>query len=259
MSAIAGRQDKGLQVAESSSINSLMQIISNAATDPNYDANKLMHLLEVKEKWEAQEARKAFVKALNDFKANPPTLSKNKRVSFKTSSGKTEYDHASLDHVSEEIGKALAKHNLSHRWDVEQLDGGMIRVTCVLTHSMGHSERVPMQAGSDQSGGKNNIQAIGSTVTYLERYTLLAATGMAVKGQDDDGKASNPVQRVSKDQELDIVAKLQETDSDEQRFLQFFGRKFSCQDVKAVSEIPADLYDDALALIENNAKKKGAQ
>ena len=31
------------------------------------------------------------------------------------------------------------------------------------------------------------IQAIGSTVTYLERYTLLAVTGLAVAGTDTDG------------------------------------------------------------------------
>lgn len=64
----------------------------------------------------------------------------------------------------------------------------MIRVTCVLTHSRGHSERVWLQAARDDSGNKNSIQAVGSTVTYLQRYTLLAATGMAVQDQrDDDG------------------------------------------------------------------------
>ena len=60
-------------------------------------------------------------------------------------------------------------------------------MTCVLTHVLGHSERVPMQSGRDESGGKNSIQGLGSTVTYLQRYTLLAATGMAVKGPDNDG------------------------------------------------------------------------
>ena len=32
-----------------------------------------------------------------------------------------------------------------------------------------------------------NLVTMDSTVTYLQRYTLLAATGMAVQDQDDDG------------------------------------------------------------------------
>lgn len=157
------------------------------AVQQGADLDKLEKLMGLQERWEANEARKAFVKALNAFKASPPVLVKNRHVSYQGAKGRTEYDHATLDHVSEEVGKALSVHGISHRWDVEQLDGGLIRVTCVLTHEMGHSERVPMQSAADQSGGKNSIQAIGSAVTYLQRYTLLAATGMAVKDQDDDG------------------------------------------------------------------------
>jgi hypothetical protein len=47
-----------------------------------------------------------------------------------------------------------------------------------------------MEAAADISGSKNQIQAIGSAVTYLERYTLFASYGLASKDQDDDGKAS---------------------------------------------------------------------
>lgn len=171
-----------LPVAQpTSDASALMQIINRAATDPSFDVAKLEQLLAVKERWDATEARKAFVGAMAAFKADPPTLTKNKHVKF----GNTEYDHATLDHASEAIGAALTKHGLSHRWEVEQ--GERIKVSCILTHILGHSERVTMEAAPDTSGSKNSIQAIGSTVTYLQRYTLLAATGMAVKGQDNDG------------------------------------------------------------------------
>ena len=68
----------------------------------------------------------------------------------------------------------------------------------------GHSESVTLSAPPDDSGKKNNIQQIASTVTYLERYTLLAATGTAVKEQDDDGSASGMSEELITDYTKDI-------------------------------------------------------
>lgn len=176
-------------VAAQSDAGALMQIIQRAATDQTFDVAKLEKLLEVRERWEAAEARKAFVAALNAFKASPPTVTKNKQVRFTTDRGTTEYRHATLDNVCEAIGEALSKHGLSHRWEVTQ-DKDAIRVACVLTHVLGHSERVSLEAMPDKSGSKNGIQAVGSTVTYLQRYTLLSVTGMATTDQDDDGRGA---------------------------------------------------------------------
>ena len=158
----------------------------NLAVTKNADLAQLEKLMDLQDRYEKTEARKAFVSALNGFKANPPAIFKNKAVSYGV--GKTGYKHATLDNVSGAIGEALAAVGISHRWETEQLEGGLIRVTCVLTHVLGHSERVPLQASPDTSGSKNAIQAVGSTVTYLQRYTLLSATGMAVQDQDDDGR-----------------------------------------------------------------------
>jgi hypothetical protein len=46
---------------------------------------------------------------------------------------------------------------------------------------------VTMSAPPDTSGAKNVIQAKASTVTYLRRYTLLGAVGMAAGMPDSDG------------------------------------------------------------------------
>lgn len=153
------------------------------------DVAKLSALLDLQERYEKTEARKAFVAALTEFKNNPPEIFKSKTVDFSTQKGRTHYKHAGLADVSSIIGAALSKVGISHRWETEQLDGGIIRVTAILTHALGHSERTPLQAKPDESGNKNSIQAVGSTVTYLQRYTLLSATGMAVSdGTDDDGR-----------------------------------------------------------------------
>lgn len=161
------------------------------AVQQNADIDKLEKLMALQERWEANEARKAYVSAMAAFKADPPDIFKTKAVAFTATSGDVvSYKHALLSDATEQIGKALSVHGLSATWQTEQLDGGMTRVTCIITHALGHSERVSLQAGLDQSGKKNNIQALGSTISYLERYTLFAITGLAAKDQDDDGNGS---------------------------------------------------------------------
>ncbi len=179
--------------AVQSPANALMLLIDRAATDPAFDVAKLEKLLDVKERWDREEARKAFVSALSLFKRNPPKVLKDKLVDFKTEKGRVSYSHATLGNVSALIGEALGENNLSHRWDVEQKDG-KIRVSCILTHDQGHSERVTLEAAADTSGLKNHIQAIASAVSYLQRYTLLSVTGMATndESEDDGRKAPAP-------------------------------------------------------------------
>lgn len=163
------------------------------------DMPQLEALFSLQLRWEANEAKKAFVAAMNAFKADPPEILKNKHVAY----GQTAYDHATLDHVCRQVTNGLSKHGISHRWRIEQTDA-LIRVTCILTHELGHSEETTLVAGADGSGSKNAIQAIGSAVTYLERYTLLAATGLAAKNGDNDGQGAPKWEKLQ--EYLDAIA-----------------------------------------------------
>ena len=158
------------------------------AVESGADLDRLERLMALQERWEAGEAKKAFTAAMTAFKAEPIQIFKLKEVSFTTRDGDTpSYKHAELSDVTDAIGPAMAKHQLSYRWDVKQ-EGSLITVDCIVTHVLGHSETVTMQGAPDTSGKKNAIQQVASTVSYLQRYTLLAATGMSTKGQDDDGR-----------------------------------------------------------------------
>ena len=159
----------------------LMQL----ALSKGADIAQLEKLMDLQLRWEANVAKKAFVKAMNEFKAEAPEILKNKRVAYKD----VAYNYATLDNVCEQIAPALSKHGISHRWRTEQSDG-LIRVTCILTHELGHSEETSLCGGPDVTGSKNAIQAIGSAVKYLERYTLLAATGLEAGDGDNDGQGA---------------------------------------------------------------------
>jgi hypothetical protein len=153
------------------------------AVSQNADLDKLEKLMALQERYESNEARKAFTKALSEFKAVGVVIGKDKHVKYNS----VEYNHATLGNICNIIGAELSKFGLSYRWNTDQNEG-KIKVTCVLMHVMGHSESVSLESGADSSGSKNAIQAIGSTVSYLQRYTLLSITGTATQEQDDDGK-----------------------------------------------------------------------
>ena len=141
----------------------------------------------LQQRYEADQARKAFVEDMAAFKRNPPEIIKDKAVGFTNRDGTfTGYKHATLGNVTSAIVEGLAKHGFSHRWDVRQ-NGPIAEVDCVITHRQGHSEKVTMQAAKDDSGNKNAIQQVASAISYLQRYTLLLATGLATHDQDDDG------------------------------------------------------------------------
>lgn len=174
------------------------------AVSQNADLDKLEKLMALQERWEANEARKAFAEALTAFKSDPITIDKDKHVKF----GNTEYNHATLGNVCNVIGSALSRHGLSYRWNTDQADG-KIKVSCVLMHVKGHSESISLEAVADTSGAKNGIQAIGSTVSYLQRYTLLAITGTATQDQDDDGKSFGLKDIMDEGQLCDFIAAIE--------------------------------------------------
>jgi hypothetical protein len=195
-----------------------MQMLQ-VALDQGADLAKLEQLMALQERWEANEARKAYVAAMAQFKRNPPEILKRKHVNFTTQKGTTDYMHATLADVCAAVIKGLADVGISHRWDVEQ-QNDRITVHCVLTHEQGHSERTTLTGSADQSGGKNAIQAIGSAVSYLQRYTLLAATGLATKDIDDDGRGAS-IDVITESQVADLRALLDETGANIDRFMKW--------------------------------------
>lgn len=158
------------------------------AVEKGSSADELGKLMELQLRWEANEARLAFIASMKQFKDKAPAIFKTKKVSYPNKDHSlTTYHHAELDKITETIGEALLAVGITHAWRTSDSNGRIV-VTCVLTHQQGHSEDVATLSGpADTSGGKNNIQAIGSTTTYLQRYTLLAGTGLAPEGVDNDG------------------------------------------------------------------------
>ncbi len=190
------------------------------------DPDKLDKILAVQERYEANEARKAYARAMAAFRTEVPDIKKDARVNFSSGKGTTDYRHTTLGYVLTVINPVLGEHGFSPSWKTVQGDKGVVSVTCTITHAMGHAEKNTLSSFPDQSGNKNNIQAIGSTVTYLERYTLFALCGLASSNQDDDGQkgGGNEVKKISEEQALQIHALIDEHQINREKFVQWLIR-----------------------------------
>ena len=149
--------------------------------------DQLERLMALQERWETNEARKAFNAAFSAFKAESVQIIKGTTIKDGPLKGKK---HADLFDVVSAATPALSKHGLSTAWKLTKDDKDWMEVTCTLSHVAGHSESVAMGGAPDAGPGRNAIQARGSVKTYLERYTLTAILGLAARDADDDGNGS---------------------------------------------------------------------
>lgn len=155
------------------------------AISSNASVEVLERLFALKERHDANEAKTAFIAAMQGFQKIKPVLPKSKEVKF---NGKLMYKFCPLDEIESRIKPALSSNGLSYRFANLQ-DGDRIGMRCIVTHSQGHSEHTDIYAAPDNSGNKNSIQAIGSTSTYLQRYALISAFALVSADEDDDGRA----------------------------------------------------------------------
>lgn len=179
--AVATKQDNIV------TIGSPMALIQSAVAG-NASVETLERLMALAERHDANEAKKAWVAAMQEFQKIKPDLHRSQSVSY--GQGKTAYNFCPLPEIDKQLRDPLAECGLSYRFENDdKLESGDIGVRCIVTHSGGHSESTVQYAKADASGNKNPVQAMASTRTYLMRYTLIAAFALTTADEDDDGKS----------------------------------------------------------------------
>lgn len=232
--AVAKRTEETAVVVASTGIMTPMEML-NAAIERGDGLDKLERLMDLNDRWEKAQAKKAFAEAKTAFKANAPTIIKdmeNKQY------GST---YSSLGNVVNTVNEALSKYGLDASWEFDQGDKE-IKVTCILTHLLGHSERVSLSGPPDTSGAKNPIQQIKSTTTYLKLATFEAVTGVASKAgsADDDGNGAGRSATITEEQAADLKTLMEKANLEDQIIFEHFK-------VAALTELTPDQLKTATA------------
>lgn len=151
--------------------------------------DSLEKLMNLEERWRASHAKREFFSALSKFQSEVPQIMKVRQANFGDRGAK--YNYAALGDIAEAIKKAIFDNGLSYRWEIkDSTDNGKAKITvsCLVSHKDGHTETTTMEGFLDNSGSKNEIQQRGSTITYLRRYTLVGALGIATDDIDNDNR-----------------------------------------------------------------------
>lgn len=184
----------------------------NRAVESGAGLEMVEKLMNLQERWETGQARKAFDRAIAAAKAKITPIQRNAK-------GHNDKRYADFAAIAKVVDPILSKHGLSYRFRTAQ--GERISVTCILSHEDGHSEETTLSGPADASGSKNAIQAIGSTLTYLQRYSLVQMLGLAASN-DDDGKAAADGGVISDDQAAELIALADEVGADKRAFCEYF-------------------------------------
>lgn len=182
-----------------------------AALQSGMSPEQISAMMDLQDRYNATQAKKAYDEAFAAFKAESVRIIKGRDVKDGPLKGKS---YAELHDVVNAVTPALSKHGLSSSWKLTKDEKDWMEVTCYLRHVGGHEESVSMGGPPDAGGAKNAIQARASTKTYLERYTLKAITGLSEQNDDNDGNgAASQASAELRDQLISRVAQA-ETQAD---------------------------------------------
>ena len=201
----------------------------NRAVSSGADIDMIEKLMNLQERWEASQARKAFDEAVAAAKKEIPPIQRSAK-------GHNEKRYADFAAIAKVVDPIIGAHGLSYRFRTAQSD--RISVTCILSHKAGHSEETTLVGPADTTGNKNAIQAIGSTLTYLQRYSLVQMLGLAAAA-DDDGKSAAGIATITQEQADEIREVLEAKGKNRAAFLKW-------AKVEKIEDIAADLFDSCL-------------
>lgn len=226
-----------------------MDMIDRAVSS-GANVETLEKLLALQERWEANQGRKAFDHAIAAAKAELPAIVKNQTANRGNAGS---YRYEDLAQIAAQVDPVLSRFGLSYRFRTET-DGNKIRVSCIVSHREGYSETTSLESGADTSGAKNAIQAMGSAVTYLQRYTLKAALGLAAARDDDSNVKAKPKAEPMSAEDFTILRERIEAQGDDaQKVEDFILGKWQ---VDALHDLTRDQMQAALAMIRKREQAK---
>ena len=229
-------------------------LIRFAIESENVDAQKLHLLLDAQERIMLQKREAAFNQDYAAMMPKIPRILKAGSVGYKekkndpNSQTVEAFKFARYEDIEKVVKPIMQQHGFAVTFTTEERNGGGCIIHATLMHKEGHCKNASLPLPLDTGGGKNNIQAMGSTISYGRRYALCMLLDIVTVGEDDDGNGgTGPT--ISDEQAAALEKRITELGADRAAFFTFF----SVEDLK---QLPVRDLKKAELLLNQKAKKK---
>lgn len=179
-------------VSESASIMAMLERMSQ---NPSVNVDTMKAMLEMWERIRDKNAETAFNRDFAAMSLALPRVEKSGSVSYakeknNPKAGMEEaFKFALYEDIDFHIRPVLERHGFSLSFTTSERVGGGLTVNGILAHKEGHSRTTSLPLALDTSGGKNNLQAMGSSSSYGRRYAACILLNIITVDEDDNGDA----------------------------------------------------------------------
>lgn len=216
------------------------------AVEQGADVDKLERLMAMQERWDKQQAEKAYFAAMNKVQSEIRPIVKD-RDNLQTKSR-----YATLEAVHRMLTPVYTTHGFAISFrEVKSEKEGYIRVEADVMHCNGHSRQYAIELALDNKGmagsvNKTEVHGKGSTISYGRRYLEMQIFNLTVTNEDTDGNQDHPV---SFEQCAILKELIGESGADEAKFCEAFK-------AKTLAEFPASAYEDGIKGLKKKLAKK---
>jgi hypothetical protein len=173
----------------------VLVLIERLAADPCIDLEMLQRMITIYERLKVKEAELAYNAAkgriLKKLARVKIVKTRPARCEIGIGKGQKNYEpfkFAPLEEIDKYLRPLLAEEDMDLSYSDQPQEGGGMLIRGRLKHLPGgHYEDSFMKAPPDTTGGKSDVQAVGSTNSFLRRYIACNIFNIVVVGDDDDG------------------------------------------------------------------------
>lgn len=239
----------------------MIQMIKEVALNPQVNVEAMRAILDMQRQLTKDQAERAFNSAMVTMAAELPRIKKSGKVEYLVDKTKKDgpkeeaFRFAKYEDIDKAIRPILIKNGFSLSFDTDQRPGGGLIMMGTLSHKEGHSRVSRIAVALDDSGGKNNIQGMGSSSSYGKRYVTCMLLNIITEGEDDDGNSAEPIPT---EVAADIDTRLRKLSEASPGYREKFLKWAAVETPEAITRKGLKKAISELERVEKGAAKKGA-
>jgi hypothetical protein len=222
----------------------IIAMIERAARDDTVNIDKMRELLSMRKQIITEAAEQKFNDAMAQAQSEMRAIGKD------SNNPQTRSKYASYFALDKAVRPVYTKYGFALSFDTAAVSEQAIKIICHVS-CCGFTRDYHIDMAADGKGAKGGdvmtkTHAIGSAISYGQRYLLKMIFNLAT-GDDDDGNNAGSGDKITEGQVQQLSALMLEVKADTTRFLKYLK-------IESLADLPANRFQGAIDAL--NAKRK---